>query len=149
SQCEMRGRTPQRILAHLQGSGRVACPDRGQDAGHLPHRRHHKAEGHSESRPWVPGRVAAWRRPRTAGRSSGQVLAAAGKPPVSIPAARAPVSFSGAPPALEPSPGRLVEVFDGPDKILCRAVNVRPAFPGRGVGSPPGTPTPEPTMNCW
>jgi hypothetical protein len=30
-----------------------------------------------------------------------------------------------------------VEVFGGQDKIFFRAVNVRPALPGKGIGTPP------------
>src|SRR5262249_29240440 len=35
------------------------------------------------------------------------------------------------------TPGRLVEVIGGQDKIRSRAVNVRPAFPCKGIETPP------------
>src|SRR6516165_2227329 len=38
-------------------------------------------------------------------------------------------------------PGRLVDVLGGQNKILPRAVNVRPAFPYKGMGAPPSAPT--------
>jgi hypothetical protein len=98
--------------------------------------------------------TATWDRSGPARRRAGRSTAAKRRPNCgSWKPGRPPSAGSSGLPCGTPnwtaSPGRLLEVFGGQDKMLSRAVNGRPAFPRIGMWTAPRAPTPQRMRNCW